>query len=248
MKKLNQLTVKQMHACIGIYKITISDKEYIGSSCNIKQRLKQHLWDLNNNTHHNRTMQKLYTVFGIEQMYFEIVEECCENLLIERETYYITTLKPVINHILNPQNIVRDITYLRRLKEGVKKSYEAGRKPVNLCPVHMYSLNNEYLKSFESLTEASLYVNAKSINGIKAVCQDKASTANGYKWSYNKVTNIESRKNKYKYQSVLQYTLSGIFIKKWDSMKEAAITLNITNINRAISKNLTAGGYKWKKA
>lgn len=248
MEKLNQLTIKQMHACIGIYKITISDKEYIGSSCNIKQRLKQHLWTLASNTHHNRTMQRLYDKYGIDQMCYDIVEECSVDSLIEREAYYISEIKPIINHILNPQVIVRDETYLRRLREGVRKSYDKGRKPANLCSVHMYSLENEYIQSFESFTKAALYVKAKSINGIKAVCQNKTSTANGYRWSYDKLTKVEARKKKYNYQSVLQYALDGTFIKNWDSMKEASLSLNISNINRAISKNLTAGGYNWKKA
>ena len=52
----------------------------------------------------------------------------------------------------------------------------------------------------------------------------------------------------HKLQPVLQYTIDNIFIKKWKSITQASKELGISNINRAISNNLTAGGYRWKKA
>ena len=59
---------------------------------------------------------------------------------------------------------------------------------------------------------------------------------------------IFSRDKKYKLEPVLQYTNDNIFIKKWESITQASKELGISNINRAISKGLTAGGYRWKKA
>ena len=249
MKKLNTQTLTTALKCKGVYKIKINDKEYIGSSCNIGQRLKHHLWSLENLKHHNRTMQNLYNKYGSDNIYFKIVEECSDDSLIEREAYCINTLNPYINHILDPQKIMRDQVYKNRISSGLKNAYANGLKPHNLKAVHKYSLDKgEYLESFESLTAAAKSINAKSVNSIKAVCNGKQTSAGGYVWAYNKVDLVFSRDKKYKLEAVLQYTTDDILIQKWESIKQASKELGISNINRAISKDLTAGGYRWKKA
>ena len=83
MKLLNTETIQEATSLIGIYKIKINDKEYIGSSRNIKHRLKHHLQSMKNKKHHNRTMQNLYNKYGDNKIYFEIVEECDVEILIE---------------------------------------------------------------------------------------------------------------------------------------------------------------------
>jgi group I intron endonuclease len=249
MEKLNTQTLKTALKSIGIYKIKINDKEYIGSSCNIGQRLKHHLWSLENLKHHNRTMQNLYNKYSKEEIYFEVVEECSDEVLIEREAYYISTLNPYINHILDPQTLVRDDVCKQRISDTKKKAYANGLKPHNLKAVHKYSLDKgEYLESFDSLTAAAKSINAKSINGIKAVCKGNTSSAGGFIWSFTYNINMLYRLKEYRLEPVLQYTTDNIFIKKWESIKQASKELSISNINRAISKDLTAGGYRWKKA
>jgi hypothetical protein len=194
-------------------------------------------------------MQNLHNKYGIENIYFEIVEECSIDVLIEREAYYITETNPYINHILNPQTLVRDDVYKKRLSDAKKQAYANGLKPHNLKAVHKYSLDKgEYLESFESFTAAAKSINAKSVNSIKAVCNGKQTSAGGYVWAYNKVDLVFSRDKKYKLEPILQYTNDNIFIKKWESITQASKVLDISNINRAISKGLTAGGYRWKKA
>ena len=249
MEKLNKETLVTALKRIGIYMIKINDKEYIGSSCNIGHRLKHHLWSLENLKHHNRTMQNLYNKYGSDNIYFKIVEECPDDALIEREAFYIDELNPYINHILNPQTLVRDEVYKKRLSESKKRAYANGLKPHNLKTVHKYSLDTgDYIESYASLTEAARSIYAKSINGIKAVCQGKTSSAGGFVWSYHYNVNMLYRAKEYKVQPILQYTIDGVFIKKWESMTQASKELGISNITRAISKNLTAGGYRWKKA
>lgn len=242
-------TLKIALKCVGIYKIKINDKEYIGSSCNIGHRLKHHLWSLENLKHHNRTMQNLYNKYGKNEIYFNVVEECTDDILIEREAYYINTIIPYINHILDPQTLVRDDIYKQRISEAKKKAYANGLKPYNLRAVHKYSLEKgEYLESFESFTAAAKSINAKSINSIKAVCNLKQTSAGGFVWSFYKAPYVLLKTKQYKLEPVLQYTNDNTFIKKWESIKQASKELSISNINRAISKDLTAGGYRWKKA
>ena len=205
MVNLTTETLKTALKCVGIYKIKINDKEYIGSSCNIGHRLKHHLWSLDNSKHHNRTMQNLYNKYGKNQIYFTIIEECSDDILIEREAYYINALNPYINHILDPQTLVRDSIYKQRISVAKKKAYTNGLKPHNLKAVHKYSLDKgEYLESFESLTAAAKSINAKSINSIKAVCNSKQTSAGGYAWSYNKVDLVFTRDRKYKLEPIFK--------------------------------------------
>jgi group I intron endonuclease len=249
MEKLNTLTLKTALKSIGIYKIKINDKEYVGSSCNIGHRLKHHLWSLENLKHHNRTMQNLYNKYGKEEIYFTIVEECSDDILIERETYYISTLNPYINHILNPQTLVRDDICKKRMSEAKKKSYANGLKPANRKTVYKYSLDKgDYLESFESITAAARSINAKSISGIRDSCMKKVFSAGGFIWSFTYNMRILHRPKQYKLEPILQYTDDNIFIKKWESITQANKELSVSNISRAISKDLTAGGYRWKKA
>jgi hypothetical protein len=71
---------------IGIYKITSpSNKIYIGQSTNIKQR-----WNQYNNLA-CKSQTKLYNSFqkyGVNNHVFEVIEECNENQLLERETHW----------------------------------------------------------------------------------------------------------------------------------------------------------------
>lgn len=53
-------------------------------------------------------------------------------------------------------------------------------------------------------------------------------------------------KGGYHTKPVLQYSLNGKLIKKWDSCIEAELALNITTINQAASNKIkTSGGYIW---
>jgi group I intron endonuclease len=238
---LNKDTLKLASKNIGIYKITINDKEYIGSSCNIGSRLKHHLWSLENNIHHNRTMQNAWNKYGENNIFYEVVEICSEDDLIIREKYYIDTLNPYMNHILNPVNIVRDETYKQRLSEAAKRSYQEGREVVNKKTVYKYSLEGDYIESFTSLTDAG------NPTAICACCNNRAYTAEGYRWSYERVDKLPTRKKKYLEKSVVQLCTDGIKeLKVWDSKTIAERELGVTNIARAIKKGICAGGYKWQ--
>lgn len=71
---------------MGVYKITNPNgKIYIGQSVNIKKRWKYYY------TLNCKGQTKLYNSlkkYGPENHIFEIIEECLENILEERETYY----------------------------------------------------------------------------------------------------------------------------------------------------------------
>lgn len=76
---------------VGIYKIEnlINSKVYVGQSININNRWKEHKANLRNNNHQNKHLQNAWNKYGEENFNFEIIEECEENKLNEREQYWL---------------------------------------------------------------------------------------------------------------------------------------------------------------
>ncbi len=84
----------------GIYQIQskVNGKTYVGSTVNIKRRvLEGHKNDLKKGKHINTYLQRHYNKYGVNDLIFGILEFCPKEKLIEREQYYIDTLKPVFN-------------------------------------------------------------------------------------------------------------------------------------------------------
>lgn len=84
----------------GIYKITniINGKFYIGSSVNCNLRCKTHLRNLLQNKHINSKLQNSWNTYGKDNFNFEILESIdSSSKLLEREQYYLDTLKPEYN-------------------------------------------------------------------------------------------------------------------------------------------------------
>lgn len=78
----------------GIYKITnsINNKSYIGQSKSIEQRWKEHKNDsLNQNSEeYNYPLYQAFRKYGIDNFKFEILEECSQEELNDKEIYYIS--------------------------------------------------------------------------------------------------------------------------------------------------------------
>ena len=90
------------HRCLGykckcgVYKITniTNNKIYIGSSKNILQRWKNHIRELETNSHKNLFLQSDWNVFGKDSFIFEILEECSIDEQYETEQKYLNELFP----------------------------------------------------------------------------------------------------------------------------------------------------------
>lgn len=87
-------------AC-GIYKITnlINQKSYIGQSINIYSRWQDEKFRAFNpqSSEYNKTLSRAFRKYGLENFSFEILEECEQNLLNEKEMYYITLFDSYFN-------------------------------------------------------------------------------------------------------------------------------------------------------
>lgn len=75
----------------GIYCIEnlINNKKYIGQSIDIYRRWTNHKSDLNSGRHGNTHLQAAWDKYGSNNFEFKIIEECLEQMLDEREVYYI---------------------------------------------------------------------------------------------------------------------------------------------------------------
>ena len=87
----------------GIYMFfnIVSGKRYIGSSVDIYSRIHEHIHNLNNNKSHNAHFQASWNKYGEDAFMFCVLEYCPEEIMFDREQYYINYLKPEYNLTLN---------------------------------------------------------------------------------------------------------------------------------------------------
>lgn len=83
----------------GIYEIlnTATDKSYIGSSRNLKDRFITHQFELKKNVHANRKLQNAWNKYGEASFKFIVIEYVKIEKLLTREQYWITVLDVVKN-------------------------------------------------------------------------------------------------------------------------------------------------------
>jgi len=76
---------------IGIYSITntINNKKYIGHTTDIKRRWQYHQGYLKRQKHDNAHLQEDYNKYGADSFKYEVIEECEEDQLEEKEIYWI---------------------------------------------------------------------------------------------------------------------------------------------------------------
>ena len=79
----------------GIYRLSVEEHSYIGSSKNLYARLREHRTDLMNKQHTNDFLQKVANKYGLEAFCIDIIELCDVDKRIEREAYWIKELNEV---------------------------------------------------------------------------------------------------------------------------------------------------------
>lgn len=89
----------------GIYKILnlVNSKFYIGSAIDFKIRFYKHKYELLKKSHRNSHLLRAWDKYGetnFEFIIIEYIENATKEKLLEREQFYLDTLKPEYN--LNP--------------------------------------------------------------------------------------------------------------------------------------------------
>ena len=149
----------------GIYCITntVNNKSYIGSSIHIYYRLRRHKSDLARNCHDNKYLQNAYNKYGADSFIASIVEECFENVVLQREQHYIDNLNPeynltkeVINNRLSKESRLKiSITMKAKAKAGIRVNplNENKQKEIDL-----YDCNCKFIKRFSSYNNAGRFI------------------------------------------------------------------------------------------
>ena len=92
------------HRTCGIYRIyhIESGKSYVGQSIRVEYRLKQHMKGLAENKHSNEHLQRAYTLYGVDAFATEVLEVCSQEVLTEREQFWMDFYCPTGLYNLAP--------------------------------------------------------------------------------------------------------------------------------------------------
>ena len=152
----------------GVYVLHINRHIYVGSSCNLGQRLHSHLCLIKQNKHENLYLQRAVNKYGIDKLWYEIAE-FCPNLSIdqlrERELHYIQYYDANLN---------------------LKKDPTTERNCTTISiQVFQYSLNGDFIKSWPSASEAARNLNVSPSN-IQCCCTKpyRQRCCKNFLWSY----------------------------------------------------------------
>lgn len=203
----------------GIYKITNikNNKIYIGLSKNIRSRFNEHKSCLRNNIHKNQHLQNSWNCYGEDNFIFEIIEECNENELNEKEIYYIQKY----------QSYMQNIGYNNAL--GGNRNIptpEALQKQIDVQiskPIIQIDMFNNIVKRWSGARRASKELGI-TYNGIFCCLKGEYITFKNYIWIYESDFNnfdfdlhmVNSKKH-----IIVQCDLNKNIIRLWNSAKEA---------------------------
>lgn len=276
-----------------IYKFQnlINNKIYIGQTSRSPIiRYKEHTQALGKSydSQKNSIFHKALIEYGVNNFSFEVIEECKDADLNEREKYWIT----YYNSYHNGYNMNEggESPFQIYDKDLIKKLWDEGKtqedilKIVGCCgstlriilnelqvdikeriyrgnlkrakAVEQYSLNGEYIQTFNSIADAAKSNNLATVN-IARACMKKLSSAGKYIWKYeNDDTPVEefvklaASKEHHRNRKVDQYTLDGRYIRTFNTLTEAKNYVGAKSVssivNACTGRSSTAFGYVWK--
>jgi len=228
-----------------IYKITniINEKIYVGKSKNPKVRWRQH------KSHSKKRNTKLYYAmrkYGIENFIFEVLEECDENIINDKEIYYISSLNPYYN-----MTDGGDGGGFLNKKHGDK--WKIAIKESNSKKVACYDLGGNLIKVYDSCRDAAYDVFGKDCRGISAVTRGEYQTYGGFQWKTFDEQVLEKihpyKRTSHNVRKIAKYDSNENLIEIYESMTIAAEKNNATTSKITMvcqNKRKTHKGYIWK--
>ena len=151
--------------------------------------------------------------------------------------------KTIRDNLSNKYNYKGKQQYRELTREEIERlGYQIeSHSRIDNRPIEVYTLNGEYVETYSSISEASNSLNIK-IEEIQKCLSSNISTPYRYIFKY--------QKSKAKKTKIYCYTLDHKLVKKYNSVKEAAIELGVTPtaINNCIrGEQKTCSGYRFKR-
>ena len=231
---------------VGIYKITNLEngKVYVGQSKNIKFRWYAHRGELNRNVHHNSHLQNAWNNYGSDSFRFQVIEECDERELNDKEIYWISHLKSSDPKYGYNMTTGGDGGRGRILSEEQK--YHMFSIRADSEEIVQLSLDGKFIKRWRSSAQAAKTLNIPA-SGIRECVRDDGGQfqCRRYIWisakKYdNGLFNFDEYSSKYlQYyrRPICQYDLYGNLINRCDSQETFA--KDHPEMNRQIKRLLT---------
>lgn len=218
----------------GIYKIVnvATHQIYIGSAVDISFRRYRHFSQLRLNKHRNKNLQSAYNKHGVDAFYFEVVELCEPDLLLEHEQKYINIFNPfynvciVANSWLGLSHSDKSLKQLSETQKSYFRVYGAHNKGIPF---------SEQAKKNMSLAHIGIPAWNK---GIPRTDSEK-----------RKISESMMGGKHWRAKSIIQKTLQGEFVKAWDCAQDIARELGINTKGVAFCcKGVyhRSHGFKWE--
>ena len=209
----------------GIYKITnkVNNKIYIGQSINIEQRFYTHCSDAinrqDNNYFHNAIRK-----YGKENFYIEIIEECLEEELNEKEQFWISQYNSTDKKIGYNSSIGGE-----------------GNRQFSIQQMQLLWSSGKSTKEISEILGCSRSTVAFNLKGYQDFSQK-----NSYERGMKYADNPQHKK------MVYQYDLNGNFIQEFESFSAAGLAVNKNKqsgsmIKKSIKKKTSAYGFQWRE-
>ena len=222
----------------GIYCIinTVNQKKYVGSSKNLQMRLMQHRSRLRKNVHDNIKLQRSWNKYGEANFQFYILEFCEEEQLSNREQFYIDSMKPWFNVILEVERV--SIPKESRAKMSKSRKEGISNGTIELYqekPIYQYSLDGDFIAEYPSIKQAAIAcdINRSSINRFLSSIYKKGGN---FLWSLIKVDKmspyIKDKKDNSHFNKPVRVTnIKTGEIMDYPSIKKFCSTLGIPQGN-----------------
>ena len=207
---------------------------YIGQSVHLEIREAEHFYSLRKGIHFNKHLQSAFNKYRESQFEFEILEECSQDKLNDRETFWKLHFDPNTYNLGNTGNVNTTSEATKRKTSSTLKAKYAKMSPQERRAKFASHPNPNLGKKLSQERKDKISKSLKGRKQLRSVAHSEA------------LRNSSTCKRK-----IVQYDKSGTFIKIWESVNDAARYVsgdqgNISTCCRGGQKS--AYGFIWKYA
>lgn len=238
-----------------IYHIDEPDRIYVGSASMINskgrtkrgfyKRLQSHIAYLRIGKHPAKKFAAMIEEKGIEGLRISILEFCDDrNTCLDREQYYLDTLKPCYNTYSNSRGCkgmpISEETRQRLIAQARNQNRDSYTYDSRKKITYQFDLMGNYIASHKGSFDASVATGTDQ-QSIRACLLKYKSSAGSFIWSYAPEIQI---------QLIVQKNIDGSVINKFFKKADVIKSVNVTTYARILKclrgEQSTYMGYRWE--